>query len=49
MVIATLGPDAESFADTTVKPNRSYAYRVAAFNAVGVSPYSNTAAATTRR
>jgi len=49
VVIATLGPDAESFADTTVKPNRSYAYRVAAFNAVGISPYSNTAAATTRR
>lgn len=49
VLIATLGPDAASFADTGLKPNRSYAYRVSAFNGAGVSPYSNTATATLTR
>ena len=49
VLIATLGPDVESFADTTVKPNKSYVYRLSAFNSAGASPYSNTATATTSR
>ena len=31
-----------SFTDTTAQPNTTYRYRVAAFNAAGLSPYSNT-------
>ncbi|MBX7120140.1 MAG: pre-peptidase C-terminal domain-containing protein [Gemmatimonadaceae bacterium] len=47
--IATTGPDVTGFANTGLVLNGSYVYRIRAFNAVGVTPYSNTAAADTRQ
>lgn len=40
-------PAATTYADATVMPNTTYWYRIAAFNLVGSSPYSNIADATT--
>lgn len=48
-VIATLGPDATSFANTGLSKNTTYSYRVVAYNASGSSGYSNVARATTLR
>lgn len=45
--IATVGTDITSFNDTTVSKGSTYFYRVRAANAVGDSPYSNEANATT--
>lgn len=47
--IATVGPDVTTFANTGLSKNTTYRYRVIAFNAGGVSEYSNIAAATTLR
>ena len=41
--IAQVGAGVTTFADTTVSRNTAYNYRVRAFNAAGVSAYSNTA------
>lgn len=46
--IATAGPDTRSYVDATVKPNKTYAYRVAAFNAAGASAYTNIVTTTAR-
>ncbi len=41
--LATLGPDATTFTDTTTIAQKYYRYRVAAFKTVGgLSAYSNT-------
>jgi cellulose 1,4-beta-cellobiosidase len=45
--IAILGADATTYASTGLKSNRVYYYRVRATNAVGHSPYSNSASAKT--
>ena len=45
--IAILGADATTYSSTGLKSNRVYYYRVRATNAVGHSPYSNTASART--
>jgi hypothetical protein len=45
--IATVGPDAETYSDTTVAPDKAYRYRVRAANGAGVSTASNVASATT--
>jgi hypothetical protein len=39
--ITTVGPDVTTYVDTTIVPGTVYSYRVAAFNAVGGSPYTN--------
>lgn len=44
-VIATLGANETSYADSTRKSGKKYAYRVRAFNLLGHSPYSNVAQA----
>lgn len=41
--IASVGPDVKTYADTSVTPGTKYTYRVAAYNAIGNSPYSNVA------
>jgi predicted phage tail protein len=46
-VLTTLPRDATSYNDTGLEENRQYRYRVQAFNATGVSPYSNVAVGTT--
>ncbi|HEV2296118.1 MAG TPA: S8 family serine peptidase [Tepidisphaeraceae bacterium] len=45
--IATLGANATTFANTNLKRNATYHYRVRAFNAAGDSAYSETASART--
>jgi subtilisin family serine protease len=45
--IATPAANALAFSDTGLSPNTAYVYRVRACNAVGCSPYSNEATATT--
>jgi hypothetical protein len=45
--IATTGVNATSYANTGLRRNRRFYYRVRAFNASGNSPYSNTASAKT--
>jgi hypothetical protein len=45
--IATLGADTRSYTDTSVASKSIYYYRVAAYNGVGVSAYSNSASVTT--
>ena len=40
--IAEVGTDVTSFSDTTVVANKSYKYRVRAFNTAGTSAYTNT-------
>ncbi|QRQ99650.1 fibronectin type III domain-containing protein [Dyadobacter sandarakinus] len=47
--VGTLPPNAASFGSLGLTPDTRYYYRVRAVNAVGVSPYSNVAAATTQR
>ena len=47
--IATVGQDAPSYSDTTVRKGTTYYYRVRATNANGDSAYSNEANATTPR
>ena len=47
--IATLGANVTSFANTGLAKGSTYRYRVAAYNAGGMSAYSNIAAATTLR
>ena len=46
--VAQLAATAESWTDTRVKSGSTYRYRVSASNAVGNSPYSNIASATSR-
>jgi hypothetical protein len=43
------GPYFQTFTDTTVQANKTYTYRVRAFNILGFSPYSNTASVKTPR
>ena len=45
--IAALGADATTFSDTTATANKTFKYRVRAFNDGGNSAYSNTGSATT--
>jgi len=45
--IATVGANVTAFANTGLIKNTTYRYRVAAFNAAGVSAYSNIVTATT--
>ena len=47
--IAVVGHDVTSYLDNALARNTAYSYRVRAFNAGGVSAYSNTATAKTRR
>ncbi len=45
--IATLAPNARSYADTTVRASTAYAYRIQSCSSAGCSSYSNAATATT--
>ena len=47
--IATVGANVTSIANTGLKANKTYWYRVRAYNAVGASAYSNVVSATTPR
>jgi hypothetical protein len=47
--VAVVGHDVTSYLDGGLARNAAYSYRVRAFNAAGVSAYSNTATAKTRR
>ena len=47
--IATLGPNVTSYSSTGLSANKTYYYRVRAYNALGNSPYSNTAPVKTLR
>ena len=47
--VAVVGHDVTSYVDGGLARNTTYSYRVRAFNAGGVSAYSNTATAKTRR
>jgi hypothetical protein len=47
--IATVGANATSYANTGLRKNKTYYYRVRAYNAGGSSGYSNTAAGRTTR
>ena len=47
--VAVVGHDVTSYLDGGLARNSAYTYRVRAFNAGGVSAYSNTASAKTRR
>lgn len=47
--IASVGANIRSYANTGVGPNKTYYYRVRAYNAAGTSPYSNVANVTTPR
>ena len=44
--VCDVGPNVQSWQDTTVALNVTYCYRVLAWNSVGSSPYSNTACGT---
>lgn len=46
--IATVAATARSHADSGLKANTSYSYRIRAYNELGDSPYSNTATVKTR-
>jgi hypothetical protein len=48
-LIATVGANVTSYANTNLTANTTYRYRVYAYNASGNSGYSNAATATTRR
>jgi hypothetical protein len=48
-LIATVGADITSYANTNLTANTAYRYRVYAYNASGKSGYSNVVTATTRR
>ena len=47
--IATVAPNATSYTNTGLTPRTTYWYRVQAYNAAGVSGFSNTISATTKR
>jgi hypothetical protein len=47
--IATFGPNQQAYANTGLKQNRTYYYRVRAYSAAGASAYSNIATAKTSR
>jgi hypothetical protein len=47
--IATAGANTTAFTDNGLKANKTYSYRVRAYNAAGNSTYSNTATVTTPR
>jgi Bacterial Ig domain/Fibronectin type III domain len=47
--IATVGANVRTYSSTGLSANKTYYYRVRAYNAVGYSPYSNTASAKTLR
>ena len=47
--IATVGANVTTYSNTGLDPGKKYSYRVRAYNAVGDSPYSNTATAKTTR
>lgn len=47
--IATVGPNVTIYSSTGLSANKLYYYRVRAYNALGNSPYSNTASARTLR
>ncbi len=47
--IATVGVNVTSYSNTKLTANTTYRYRIAAYNAAGVSSYSNIVAATTPR
>jgi hypothetical protein len=47
--IGTVGPGVTSYASTGLSPNKTYHYRVRAYNVLGDSAYSNTASAKTLR
>ncbi|HEX2724426.1 MAG TPA: fibronectin type III domain-containing protein, partial [Beijerinckiaceae bacterium] len=47
--VAVVGHDVTSYVDGGLARNTAYSYRARAFNAGGVSTYSNTASAKTRR
>jgi hypothetical protein len=44
--IATVGANPSSYTDGGLQRKKTYSYRVAAYNAGGTSPWSNTATAT---
>jgi len=46
-LVASTGPDTASFTDTGLPPGSTFYYQVQAFNAAGVSDFSNIAAAAT--
>ncbi len=48
-VVAQVGPNVTSFANTGLSPRTQYRYRVSAYNGVGTSGYSNTVTARTLR
>ncbi len=47
ITIATVPSNITTYSDTTLTPNTTYSYRIRAINAMGSSPYSNDASATT--
>jgi len=47
--IGTLGPGVQNFSSTGLASNKTYYYRVRAYNTLGNSAYSNTASAKTLR
>ena len=47
--ITTVGPNITAYTDTGLKSNRTYRYRVRAYNSAGNSPYSNIATSTTSK
>ena len=49
VVIATIAANSQAYTDNSVKANKTYTYRVVAFNVSGSSGYSNTASATATR
>lgn len=42
-ILVSVGPAVATYVDTSIQPGFAYCYRVAAKNAAGKSPYSNTA------
>ncbi len=48
-LIATVGPNVTTYANSGLSKNTTYRYRVRAYNASGTSAYSNIASATTPR
>ena len=48
-LIATVGANVTTYANTSLSRNTAYRYRVRAYNASGNSAYSNIASATTLR
>jgi hypothetical protein len=43
VLLTTVGPDVTTYVDTTVVAGTNYVYRVAAYNSIGNSPYTNDA------